>query len=158
MALGKQIKKYRQARGWTLEKLEEASGVPTGTINALENRDSKRSNYAQALAEALGLGLSQLLDETTHHQVAEHVSKEWGNTHTKAIGNPSGAVTLQQAINVLAYHMNGLDPPVQAAVGNLVAGMCANPANAETTSRQIMALLSIQGNDQAQKSINSQAA
>jgi transcriptional regulator with XRE-family HTH domain len=159
MALGKQIKKYRQARGWTLEQLEEASGVPTGTINALENRDSKRSNYAQALAEALGLGLSELLDEATHHQVAEHAAKERGNGYTsKPPTSQPGAVTLQQAINVLAYHMNGLDPPVQAAVGHLLAGLCANPANADKTGRQVLALLSIQGNEQAQKSTSSQAA
>jgi len=160
MALGKQIKKYRQARGWTLEQLEEASGVPTGTINALENRDSKRSNYAQALAQALGLGLSELLDESTHHQVAEHAVRERGNGYSTKQPPTSqpGAVTLQQAINVLAYHMNGLDPPVQAAVGNLLAGLCANPANAEKTGRQVLALLSIQGNEQAQKSISSHAA
>lgn len=159
MALGKQIKKYREARGWTLEQLEDASGVPTGTINALENRDSKRSNYAQALAEALGLGLGQLLDESTHHQVAEPAAKAWGTTHSKReTASQPGAVTLQQAIAVLAYHMNGLDPPLQAAVGALLAGMCTNPGNADTTSRQVTALLAVKGNEQAQKSTSSQAA
>jgi hypothetical protein len=39
-------------RGWTLEKLEEESGVAVGTISALENRDSSRSQYFPQLAKA----------------------------------------------------------------------------------------------------------
>lgn len=62
MALGKQIRKYRLQLGWTLEQLEEKSGVPRGTISALEIRDSSRSNFAPALAAAFGLTLEQLLD------------------------------------------------------------------------------------------------
>lgn len=64
MGLGKQIKQHRLARGWTLEKLEEASGVATGTIHALEARDSSRSQYFAALAKALGLSIEQLADTT----------------------------------------------------------------------------------------------
>lgn len=41
--------------GWTLEQLSERSGVEVGTINALENRDSKRSQFASALAKAYGI-------------------------------------------------------------------------------------------------------
>lgn len=65
MSLGKQIKKYRLAHGWTLEELSDRSDVEVGTISALEVRDSKRSEKAPAIANALGLSLEQLLDETT---------------------------------------------------------------------------------------------
>lgn len=65
MSLGKQIKKYRLAHGWTLEELSERSDVEVGTISALEVRDSKRSEKAPAIAKALGLSLEQLLDENT---------------------------------------------------------------------------------------------
>ncbi|MDI3489593.1 MAG: hypothetical protein PWP11_870 [Thauera sp.] len=41
--------------GWTLEQLSERASVDVGTINALENRDSKRSMYASNLARAFGL-------------------------------------------------------------------------------------------------------
>ena len=63
MALGAQIKKYRLFHGWTLEELSERSGVDVGTINALEVRNSKRSEKAIAIASALGLSVEQLLDE-----------------------------------------------------------------------------------------------
>ena len=63
MSLGKQIKKYRLAHGWTLEELSDRSDVEVGTISALEVRDSKRSEKAPAIAKALGLSLEQLLDE-----------------------------------------------------------------------------------------------
>lgn len=66
MALGKQIRKYRVQLGWTLEQLEEKSGVPKGTISALETRHSTRSSFATALAAAFGLTLEQLLDESTN--------------------------------------------------------------------------------------------
>ena len=66
MALGKQIRKYRTQLDWTLEQLEEKSGVPTGTISALEVRDSSRSKFAPALASAFGLTVEQLLDESVN--------------------------------------------------------------------------------------------
>ncbi len=40
---------------WTLEQLSERSGVDVGTISALENRDSKRTQYASTIARAFGL-------------------------------------------------------------------------------------------------------
>lgn len=62
MALGAEVRKQRKKRGWTLEELERRSGVSRGTISALEKRDSNKSQYAQALAQAFGLTLSQLLE------------------------------------------------------------------------------------------------
>lgn len=61
MGLGKSIKELRVARGWTLERLEEESGVAVGTISALENRDSSRSQYFPQLASALGIPLEILI-------------------------------------------------------------------------------------------------
>lgn len=64
MSLGKQVKKYREQLGWTLEELESRSGVGRGTISALENRNSKKSGYAGDLAKAFGLTIEQLADES----------------------------------------------------------------------------------------------
>lgn len=68
MALGNQVRRYRLMNDWTLEELEGRSGVPTGTISAIENRDAKRSIYAVNLARAFGISLEQLLDETTVYE------------------------------------------------------------------------------------------
>ena len=65
MALGKQVKQYRLFHKWTLEDLSTRSGVDVGTIHALEQRDSKRSEKTPALARAFGLSVEQLLDEAT---------------------------------------------------------------------------------------------
>lgn len=62
MALGSCIRKQRERLGWTLENLSERCGVDVGTISALEVRNSKRSQYAQAIAQALGMSMEQLLD------------------------------------------------------------------------------------------------
>ena len=91
MALGKQIKKYREQLGWTLEVLSEKSGVEVGTISAMENRDSQRSKYAQALAKALGLTLDELLDESitcTSRQAGGH------QTEPSAGAGEANALTL----------------------------------------------------------------
>ena len=69
MPLGKRIRYYREKVKWTLEKLSERSDVEPGTISALENRDSARSQYAVAVAGAFGLTVNQLLDERTDYEV-----------------------------------------------------------------------------------------
>lgn len=75
MALGSNVRRLRDQLGWTLEELSTRSGVEVGTISALEVRDSKRSNYALPLAEAMGVSLSVLLDEPTaitHAREVDH--------------------------------------------------------------------------------------
>lgn len=69
MALGKQVRKYRERAGWKLETLSFKSGVEVGTINALENRDSSRSKFAPQLAKAFGLTVEQLLDEGVDYEI-----------------------------------------------------------------------------------------
>lgn len=65
---------------------------------------------------------------------------------------------LPQVIDDLARHMRQLDPPLRNAVGALLAGLCAHPESAHNVAQTIHAMLSVQGNGPAQKSINSQAA
>lgn len=62
--LGERIRHYREGLGLTLEALSEKSTVDVGTISALENRKSRRSQFAPQIAQALGLTVEQLLDET----------------------------------------------------------------------------------------------
>lgn len=64
MSLGSQVKKYRTQLGWTLDELASRSGVGRGTIGALENRGSNKSEFAGKLAKAFGLTLEQLTDES----------------------------------------------------------------------------------------------
>lgn len=72
MALGKNVRAAREARGWTLAELSERSGVDVGTISALENRDSKRSQFAAPLAHALGVSVEELTgDEAAPLNISE---------------------------------------------------------------------------------------
>jgi phage repressor protein C with HTH and peptisase S24 domain/transcriptional regulator with XRE-family HTH domain len=70
MGLGKQIEHYRKKAGLTYEELEEWSGVASGTINALEKRDSSRSEKFPALARAFGLTVEQLADTSKSHPIS----------------------------------------------------------------------------------------
>lgn len=81
MTLGSQVQKYRKGAGLSFPQLTELSGVETGTINALEKRNSKRSEHGPALAKALGLTLEELLDLETDY--TERVK-----THLKAKPEP----------------------------------------------------------------------
>lgn len=66
MSLGNKVKKYRLAKGWTLDQLSEASGVKLGTLGALEARNSKRSADILEIAQALGLTVEQLMSDEDH--------------------------------------------------------------------------------------------
>jgi len=82
MSTGTNLKHARLERGWTLEDLSERSGVEVGTISALENRDSRRSQFFGALAEALGCSFEDLVaGRTSPHRVAE--------SNTEIYRNPS---------------------------------------------------------------------
>lgn len=85
MTLGKQIRKYREQLGWTLEDLENRSGVGRGTISALENRGSQRSVYAPAIAQAFGITLEQLLDP--HNNWLDNQEEE--RPRAKGVGRPA---------------------------------------------------------------------
>jgi transcriptional regulator with XRE-family HTH domain len=81
MGLGKQIARYRGKAGWTLEMLEERSGVAAGTIHALEKRDSSRSEKFPAIARAFGLTVEQLGDETYDYEIDPNSDRpaSWGD-------------------------------------------------------------------------------
>lgn len=70
MSIGKQIRHYRNKLGWKLETLSIKSGVDIGTISALETRDSKRSQHFNAIAQALGLTVEELADESKDFPVS----------------------------------------------------------------------------------------
>jgi transcriptional regulator with XRE-family HTH domain len=69
MATGQRIKHYRLKAGWTLADLSQASGVDVGTISALEIRDSKRSQFFSAIAQAFGLTVEQLGDDKHDYEI-----------------------------------------------------------------------------------------
>ena len=76
MALGKQIRHYRNKAGWKLKQLSEACDVDVGTISALENRDSTRSEFFAPIAKAFGLTLEQLADESISHDISSAITKD----------------------------------------------------------------------------------
>jgi transcriptional regulator with XRE-family HTH domain len=64
MALGKNLKKLREAKDWTQDELSARTNgrVSQGAIAALENRDSASSRFTADLAAALGVPVSTLID------------------------------------------------------------------------------------------------
>ena len=69
MATGSNIRTLRNLAGLTLEQLSVLSGVEVGTISALENRDSARSKYFTAIAQAFGISTDDLSSEITSDQL-----------------------------------------------------------------------------------------
>jgi len=90
MALGKNIKTHREARGWDQKKLSQMSGVDVGTISALEVRDSKRSDKASALARAFGISTDELITGSPLHTIDGDAV---GVTHRRAIGQEQSNVS-----------------------------------------------------------------
>ena len=82
MSLGSQVEKYRkQVAGLSFPQLAELSGVDTGTINALEKRDSNRVDIrtVMAIAGALGLTIDELANEDEDHsdKVIAHTARRY---------------------------------------------------------------------------------
>jgi hypothetical protein len=70
MAIGHQIRHYREKLKLTLEQLSDLCGVDVGTISALEVRDSSRSKYFPQISKAFGLTLEQLADESVDYDIS----------------------------------------------------------------------------------------
>lgn len=64
MALGKNVKRLREAKGMDQATLSRLSGVSVGSISALEVRDSVRSQFAAQLAKALGVTTDELTEDS----------------------------------------------------------------------------------------------
>lgn len=71
MGVGKNIRAMRLSRGWDLATLSEKSGVDVGTISALEQRDSKRTQYLANFCQAFNVTLRQLMEGEDAPQKAE---------------------------------------------------------------------------------------
>jgi transcriptional regulator with XRE-family HTH domain len=57
-----QVKKHRQAKGWRLEDLHQASGLSYNYLSTVENgRANISMDNADAIAKALGVPLAVLL-------------------------------------------------------------------------------------------------
>lgn len=61
MALGANVKKFREAAGLSQTQLASRAGMDQPALAALEKRDSKSSKFIPALADALGKSVDELL-------------------------------------------------------------------------------------------------
>jgi transcriptional regulator with XRE-family HTH domain len=65
MGFGQKVREIRKQRGLSLNDLERMTGVNKGYLSQLENEHQRNPSVhiAKRIAEALGLGLDELLDE-----------------------------------------------------------------------------------------------
>ncbi len=91
MNLGLRIKQRRNELGLTQEQLAQKAGVSQGIIATLETRNSKKSNYSNSIANALGV---------THEWLSEGITPKenlipQGNT-VAVLGDNDYSQTHQQ--------------------------------------------------------------
>lgn len=132
MALGKTVKSLRLARGWTLKDLSKRSGVPVGTIGALEVRDSVRSEYALQLAQGLEVSLDSILlasgDISSVFSQQNYPLAPIQQAQTAI----NGVVSLDQGLDSLIAHLEQVSPAKRAAVSGLMAALAADPEDPQT--------------------------
>lgn len=144
MSLGKNIKILRTARGWETKDLAKRSGVRLGTISAIEVRESKRSEYAGALAKALGVSTDDLVSGTfnakgqliTADQTNAATYANPGSTPAPVLQTPTPATfpsrktppTLSQCVEGLALHLNLIAPANREAAKSLLSALVATPS------------------------------
>lgn len=122
MGYGKQIRKYRTQAGLTLAELSQLADVDIGTISALEQRDSSRSQYFPQLAAALGLAFEQFVNPdfegrivaTRHPQTGRVLRVRLAGPPTAAREDDAGPASqpvLDEAYEQLLADLEDLPPP-----------------------------------------------
>lgn len=155
MALGKQVRKYRERAGWKLETLSFKSGVEVGTISALENRDSSRSKFAPQLAKAFDLTLEQLLDEGVDYEIgARQVATGEGEITPPSAGSPftpeqeevASEFTLARALQVVAEALQDADEMTRETAAALLSNLAKAPGSQPNIAAAMQALLHFSSN------------
>lgn len=135
MGLGSRIRHYRTKLGLTLADLSDLSEVDTGTISAIENRDSSRSQYFPALAKALGLTVEQL-DDGRNHEL--YVARDQAGRPTRvAPAHIAHASLLRERAN--RWNPVGIDEDSFELPSFSRAPRAAEPAPAYPTLQPILA-------------------
>lgn len=98
MGLGSNLARLRKAKDWTLDDLEERSGVGRSVIHAIEKRNSKTSVHAPKLAAAFDITVDDLLSD-------EPVESRHVRTSPRSVADPE----LHQAMDDLE-DLKTLDP------------------------------------------------
>ena len=128
MALGKTVKTMRKARGWTPQELSNRSGVPVGTIGALEVRNSVRSEYSAQLAKGFGVSLEELFDNTLNVKELEKNASETNvNKETVTTDN----VAIDVALKVLSEALDQTDPALRDGLAGMLSSLAKYPSNPE---------------------------
>lgn len=110
MSLGSRVREWRTFYNWTLDNLVDRSGVERGTISALENRDSRRSDFAGALAKAFGITTDELLDPAlapTNRLLSQHTPGNTGHSGYSTVSAYS--VTKATRAPVIAWSRLGME-------------------------------------------------
>lgn len=96
--LGKHIELLREAKGMTQSDLARKSGVKRVTLATIEKGKSENPSVwlVQAIAEALGLGVDQLLDrETVRDMARQHFDERLASslrTRSENVNEVLGAI------------------------------------------------------------------
>jgi len=141
MALGKTVKALRDARGWTLKELSKRSGVPVGTIGALEVRDSVRSEYAAKLAQGFGVSLEELL-ATGQGEMLPVAPPDHKQNHALAqVQQAPVAISFDDAVRVIAVKLMEVDEATGRRAMGVLADLATDPNDFERLARATLAVI-----------------
>ena len=134
MALGKTVRTMRLARKWTLKELSKRSGVPVGTIGALEMRDSVRSEYAAQLAHGFGVSLEALLSPDKSDVIPQDYKQNQPQAQSH---QANSAIDIAESLHALRMAAHRLDDADRAAVAGYVSRMIIDPDRADLVPRTL---------------------
>lgn len=87
VAIGERVRRERQARGWTLDRLSEAAGISRRQLVNIEQGEANPSiGSLLALSDALGIALGSLVEPPSARLVKIHRAGEGAELWTGAHG------------------------------------------------------------------------
>lgn len=142
MALGKNVRALRLARGWELEDLSKRSGVKVGTISAIELRNSVRSQFAPQLAEAFGIPLERLIADTEPLELTTGEGEMLpmkGPGASNVVPVTTGAAKTEALLTELQAIVDGLAPILQEPGRDALVKWAQGQATLQATAATLQA-------------------
>jgi transcriptional regulator with XRE-family HTH domain len=108
LALGQRVRHFRQEAGFTLEDLSERVGVTPSQLSLVETgKREAKIGLLSAVAESLGVEISQLLDETPPSERAK-LEREWAKAQSSPLYSSLGLPDIKVSKTLPDEHLRVL--------------------------------------------------
>lgn len=117
--VGRAIRSYRKARGWTTEQLAKASEIDKGTVNRVELGGNAQIDTLLRIARALDLQLEVAFRAASGESLAIHDRPSPATSPVSHSGEPAGAPREEVAVLPSSFPSSPVHLTLYGYIGDL---------------------------------------